>query len=64
MDIPLPPEDGSEPPPLEEEQLEQKNKEFAMYDDFAKDLRVQCDELGEKLMTYKQHAKTARKKAQ
>jgi hypothetical protein len=32
MDLPVPPEDGSEPPPIDEER---KAKDFKFYDDFA-----------------------------
>lgn len=32
MDLPVPPEDGAEPPPIDEER---KAKEFKFYDDFA-----------------------------
>ena len=32
MDLPVPPEDGTEPPPIDEER---KAAEFKLYDDFA-----------------------------
>lgn len=36
MDLPVPPEDGSEPPPIDEER---KAAEFKFYDDFALELK-------------------------
>ena len=41
MDIPPPPEDGSEPDPIDEER---KTKEFKFYDDFAATQRKSVEE--------------------
>ena len=50
MEIPELPEDGSEPPEIDEER---KVAEFAQYDRFSAEQRgIACD-LGQKLATYK-----------
>ena len=40
MDIPLPPEDGSEPPPIDEDR---KAAEFKTYDDFAQQHKTEIE---------------------
>ena len=40
MDLPVPPEDGSEPEPVDEER---KAAEFKLYNDFAQEIKDQID---------------------
>ena len=61
MDIPPPPEDGSEPLPIDEER---KKEEFGMYDKFASELKEQVDEIGLKKAVYMDHATKVKDKAQ
>lgn len=51
MDIPTPPEDGSEPEPIDEEQ---KAKEFKFYDDFAAKQRGSVEEMARDLQEYRE----------
>jgi hypothetical protein len=50
MDLPTPPEDGSEPPPIDEER---KASEFKLYDEFATTQRDMVDELACDLANFK-----------
>jgi hypothetical protein len=54
MDIPLPPDDGSEPLPIDEDR---KKEEYAMYDKFATEIKSQVDEIGLKKAIYTDHSK-------
>lgn len=50
MDLPVPPEDGSEPPPIDEER---KAKEFKFYDDFALELKNMVTSAASDLQQFK-----------
>lgn len=50
MDLPTPPEDGSEPPPVDEEL---KATQFKMYEDFAATFKKQVDEVSESLQDFR-----------
>ena len=49
MDIPAPPEDGTEPVPIDEER---KAAEFKMYEDFAYGYKLEIEETAADLMEY------------
>lgn len=49
MDIPSPPEDGSEPPAIDEER---KAKEFKLYDEFAVSQKNMVEELSADMQVY------------
>lgn len=51
MTIPPPPEDGSEPLPIDEER---KQAEFQMYDEFAQTFCDQMHQVGEEILEYHQ----------
>lgn len=50
MDLPTPPEDGSEPPAIDEER---KAAEFKLYDDFATTQKETVEELAADLANFK-----------
>ena len=50
MDIPLPPEDGSEPVPIDEER---KAAEFQLYNDFADEIKERVDSISTDLVLYR-----------
>jgi hypothetical protein len=50
MDIPTPPEDGSEPPAIDEER---KTAEYKLYDDFAATQKEMMEELAQDLSNFK-----------
>ena len=50
MDLPTPPEDGSEPPAIDEER---KAAEFKLYDDFATTQKEMVEELAADLANFK-----------
>jgi len=56
MDIPLPPEDGTEPPPIDEER---KAEEWKMYDDFAISQKQKIEDLSVDVQVYLQEKKKA-----
>lgn len=51
MEIPPPPEDGSEPEPIDEEQ---KAKEFKFYDDFASTQKDKIMEMAKDLQEFRE----------
>lgn len=50
MDLPTPPEDGSEPPPVDEEL---KAAQFKMYEDFAAKFKMEIDGIAESLQDFR-----------
>lgn len=50
MDLPTPPEDGSEPPPVDEEL---KAAQFKMYEDFAAKFKTEIDGIAESLQDFR-----------
>ena len=50
MDIPTPPEDGSEPEPIDEER---KAAEFKLYNDFAQEIKDSVDGVSADLALYR-----------
>ena len=50
MDLPTPPEDGSEPPPVDEEL---KAAQLKMYEDFATSFKKQVEGLAESLQDFR-----------
>ena len=59
MDLPPPPEDGTEPPPLDEEVQKLKDDQFKKYADFAGRHKKIIDDVSSALQDYKGYKEAA-----